>query len=110
MAGHLLAEAASRPAPAQPVVRSLADRLADAFRAETPRLLGELADAIVQRDLARAARIAHNIKGSAFYILSEQMAEDAGGLEEACDVGDDARIERHWAALQESIDDWMTAH
>ena len=84
VAGHLLAEAASRPAPAQPVVRSLADRLADAFRAETPRLLGELADAIVQRDLARAARIAHNIKGSAFYILSEQMAEDArrprGGL------------------------------
>ena len=95
---------------AAPAVRSLSERLADAFRSETPRLLGELADAIAQRDFPRAARIAHNIKGSAYYIHSEQMAEDAGGLEQACDAVDDAGVERHWAALQESIDDWMTAH
>ena len=99
--------ASAAPAPA---VRSLSDRLADAFRSETPRLLADLADAITQRDFARAARIAHNIKGSAFYIHSDQMAEDAGGLEHACDAEDDAGVERHWAALQESIDDWMTAH
>ena len=48
------------------------------------------------RDFPRAARIAHNIKGSAFYIHSEQMAEDAGGLELACDVEDDAGVEHHW--------------
>jgi len=106
----LLADAAHRPPPAAPAVRSLSERLADAFRSETPRLLVELADAIAQRDLARAARISHNIKGSAYYIHSEQMAEDAGGLEEACDAADDAGVQRHWAALQESIDDWMTAH
>jgi PAS domain S-box-containing protein len=108
-----LAEAAAHePAPAAPpaAVRSLSDRLADAFRSETPRLLAELADAITQRDFPRAARIAHNIKGSAFYIHSDPMAADAGGLEQACDAADDAGVERHWAALQESIDDWMTAH
>ena len=110
-----LADAAARqPAPAPvaapPAVRSLSDRLADAFRSETPRLLAELADAIARRDFPRAARIAHNIKGSAFYIHSEQMADDAGGLEQACDAVDDVGVERHWAALQESIDDWMTAH
>jgi CheY-like chemotaxis protein/HPt (histidine-containing phosphotransfer) domain-containing protein len=105
-----LADAAHRPPPAAPGVRSLSERLADAFRSETPRLLGELADAIAQRDLARAARIAHNIKGSAYYIHSDPMAEDAGGLEEACDAGDLAAVERQWTALQESIDDWMTAH
>ncbi len=102
-----LADAAARPPPA---VRSLSERLADAFRSETPRLVAELAEAIAQRDLARAARIAHNIKGSAFYIHSDAMADDAGGLENACDAGDAAAVERHWAALQESIDDWMTAH
>jgi len=105
-----LADAAAKPPPAAAAVRSLSERLADAFRAETPRLLADLADAITRRDFGRAARIAHNIKGSAFYIHSDQMADDAGGLEHACDAGDDAAVERHWAALQESIDDWMTAH
>ncbi len=108
-----LADAAAKPPPAPPAapaVRSLSERLADAFRSETPRLLADLGEAIAQRDFPRAARIAHNIKGSAYYIHSEQMAEDAGGLEEACDGADDAGVERHWAALQESIDDWMTAH
>ena len=107
-----LADAAHKPPPpvASPAVRSLSDRLAEAFRSETPRLLADLADAIARRDLARAARIAHNIKGSAYYIHSDPMADDAGGLEEACDAADDAGVERHWAALQESIDDWMTAH
>jgi len=106
----VLADAAAKPPPAAPAVRSLSERLADAFRAETPRLLAELADAITRRDFGRAARIAHNIKGSAFYIHSDAMADDAGGLEHACDIGDEAAVERHWAALQESIDDWMTAH
>ena len=105
-----LADARAHAAPPPPAVRSLSERLADAFRSETPRLLAELSDAIAGRDFARAARIAHNIKGSAFYIHSDPMAEDAGGLESACDAADDAAIERHWAALQESIDDWMTAH
>ncbi len=104
--------AAGTPATAAPMpsVRALSERLADAFRNETPRLLAELADAVGQRDLARAARIAHNIKGSAYYIDSAQMAEDAGGLEESCDGGDDAGVARHWAALKASIDGWMTAH
>jgi CheY-like chemotaxis protein/HPt (histidine-containing phosphotransfer) domain-containing protein len=103
-------QAAVAHANGAPPVRSLSERLADAFRSETPRLLADLADSIARRDLARAARIAHNIKGSAFYIHSEQMADDAGGLENACDAADDAGVQRHWAALQESIDDWMTAH
>ena len=109
----VLADAAAKAplaAAPPPAVRSLSERLADAFRSETPRLLADLADAIAQRDHARAARIAHNIKGSAFYIHSEQMAEDAGSLEEACDRADDDAIATHWSALQESIDDWMTAH
>ncbi|MFL6700267.1 MAG: Hpt domain-containing protein, partial [Vitreoscilla sp.] len=93
-----------------PAVRSLSERLAEAFRNETPRLLADLADSIAQRDLARAARIAHNIKGSAFYIHSEQLADDAGGLENACDAADDQGVQRHWAALRESIADWMAAH
>jgi hypothetical protein len=38
------------------------------------------------------------------------MAEDAGGLEHACDALDDVGVEHYWVALQESIDDWMTAH
>jgi len=105
-----LADAAAKPPPAAPAVRSLSERLAEAFRTETPRLLAELADAITRRDFGRAARIAHNIKGSAFYIHSDPMADDAGGLEHACDIGDGAAVERHWIALQESIDDWMTAH
>jgi CheY-like chemotaxis protein/HPt (histidine-containing phosphotransfer) domain-containing protein len=107
-----LADAAAKPPPPPqaPAVRSLSERLADAFRTETPRLLAELGEAIARRDHPRAARIAHNIKGSAFYIHSDPMADDAGGLESACDAGDEAAIERHWAALQESIDDWMTAH
>ena len=109
---HAALAAAKAPpaAVAPPAVRSLSERLADAFRSETPRLLADLADAIAQRDHPRAARIAHNIKGSAYYIHSDPMAEDAGGLEAACDAADADGIERHWAALQESIDDWMTAH
>ena len=108
----LLTDAAAKApaAAAPPAVRSLSDRLSDAFRSETPRLLAELADAIAQRDLARAARIAHNIKGSAYYIHSDPMAEDANGLEDACDAADDAGVARHWAALQESIDDWTSTH
>jgi len=106
--------AGAAPAPVthadgETATRSLSERLADAFRSETPRLLVDLADAIAQRDLPRAARIAHNIKGSAFYIQSEKMADDAGELENACDAGDDAGVQRHWVALQESVDDWMTA-
>ena len=38
------------------------------------------------------------------------LAADAGALEHACDAEDDDGVERHWIALQESIDDWMTAH
>jgi HPt (histidine-containing phosphotransfer) domain-containing protein len=106
-----LAQAAARtppgPVAAPPAVRSLSERLADAFRSETPRLLAELALAITQRDYATAARIAHNIKGSAFYIHAEQMADDAGGLEDACDAGDDVGVERHWAGLQACIREWM---
>jgi PAS domain S-box-containing protein len=111
-----LAHAAATPTPGgvavgvAPTVRSLSERLADAFRSETPRLLAELGEAIAQRDFPRAARIAHNIKGSAYYIHSESMAEDAGGLEAACDAIDDAGVERHWTALQESIGHWMAAH
>ncbi len=110
-------ETATRPAaratPAVPAaapaagVRSLAERLADAFRAETPRLLDDLAGAIAGRDFARAARIAHNIKGSAFYIRSEAMADDAGGLEDACDARDEAAVQARWGALQGSIRGWM---
>jgi CheY-like chemotaxis protein/HPt (histidine-containing phosphotransfer) domain-containing protein len=103
--------APSQPAPPPAAaVRSLSERLSDAFHSETPRLLADLGDSIAQRDFARAARIAHNIKGSAFYIRSERMAEDAGGLENACDAADDAGVQRHWAALRASIADWMTAH
>ena len=91
-------------------MRSLAERLADAFRSETPRLLADLAEAIERRDHPRAARIAHNIKGSAFYIGCEPMADDAGALEDACDDADDAAIATHWAALQVSIADWMAVH
>jgi len=110
-------DAAGPPAPAaEPAaaprtnVRSLADRLAEAFRAETPRLLSELAEAIAQADFARAARIAHNIKGSAFYIGCEPMADDAGGLEDACDAADAEAIAARWSALQASIAEWMNAH
>jgi PAS domain S-box-containing protein len=107
----LASAAASAPAaPAAPAVRSLPERLADAFHSETPRLLADLSDAIAQRDFARAARIAHNIKGSAFYIQSERMAEDAGGLENACDAADEAGIQHHLAALRISIADWQAAH
>ncbi len=94
------------PTPAASV-RSLADRLADAFRTETPRLLDELAEAIMLRDYPRAARIAHNIKGSAFYIHCDPMADDADGLETACDAADEAAAEAHWASLQRSIAGWM---
>ena len=93
-----------------PAVRSLAARLAEAFHAETPRLLGELADAITGRDFQRAARIAHNIKGSAFYIGCEPMADDAGALEDACDASDEAAVETHWTDLQRSIHAWMSAN
>jgi CheY-like chemotaxis protein/HPt (histidine-containing phosphotransfer) domain-containing protein len=103
------AGAAARPAP-PPAVRSLAERLADAFRAETPRLLGDLADAIIVRDFGRAARIAHNIRGSAYYIQAEAMADDAGALENACDRGNDAAVETHWSALQRRIDEWLQTH
>jgi HPt (histidine-containing phosphotransfer) domain-containing protein len=103
------AEAAARaPAvAAPPAVRSLSDRLADAIRSETPRLLAELANAVAQRDYAGAGRIAHNIKGSAFYIHSERMADDAGGLEDACDAQDESGVERHWVDLQARIREWM---
>ena len=103
------ASPSTRP-PAAPAVRSLAERLAEAFRGETPRLLGELADAITGRDFQRAARIAHNIKGSAFYIQSEAMADDAGALEDACDASDEAAVETHWTDLQRSIHAWMSAN
>ena len=110
-------DAPAAPAPAttpavllRSNVRSLSDRLAEAFRAETPRLLSELAEAIAQADFARAARIAHNIKGSAFYIGCEPMADDAGALEDACDAADAEAIGTHWTALQRSIAVWMGAN
>jgi PAS domain S-box-containing protein len=101
---------ADRPvaAPAAAPIRSLAERLREAFRAETPRLLAELADALAVDDFARAARIAHNIKGSAFYIQCEPMAESAGALDQACDDGDAPSVETHWATLQQSIETWIS--
>ncbi|HEX7638755.1 MAG TPA: Hpt domain-containing protein, partial [Burkholderiaceae bacterium] len=90
--------------------RSLAERLTEAFLTETPRLLGELAEAITARDYARGARIAHNIKGSAFYIQATTMADAAGGLEDACDAVDENAVEIHWAALQDCIREWMDDH
>jgi PAS domain S-box-containing protein len=103
-----LQEVAVRPPSA--AMRSLAVRLAEAFRAETPRMLAELQEAITQGDYVHAARTAHNIKGSAFYIRSEAMADHAGGLENACDERDQEGVALYWTALQDSIHEWMAAH
>jgi len=107
IAGVVVAE---RPvaAPVAAPIRSLAERLAEAFRAETPRLLTELAEALSVHDFARAARIAHNIKGSAYYIQCEEMAENAGALEQACDDGDAPAVQTHWDNLQHSIESWIS--
>jgi len=96
------------PAPAAAPIRSLSERLREAFRAETPRLLADLADALAVRDFARGARIAHNIKGSAYYIQCEPMADHAGALEQACDDGDAPAVETHWVNLQHSIETWIS--
>jgi len=95
-------------APAAAPIRSLAERLREAFRTETPRLLAELAQALAARDFARAARIAHNIKGSAYYIQCEPMADHAAALEQACDDGDARAVESHWDNLQHCIESWIS--
>ena len=89
-------------------IRSLAERLREAFRAETPRLLADLSTALSAGDFAHAARIAHNIKGSAFYIQCEPMADHAAALENACDERDVEVVETHWVNLQGSIEAWIT--
>jgi PAS domain S-box-containing protein len=101
---------AERPvaAPAAAPIRSLAERLREAFRTETPRLLAELAQALSVRDFARAARIAHNIKGSAYYIQCEPMADHAAALEQACDDGNTRAVETHWINLQHCIESWIS--
>jgi PAS domain S-box-containing protein len=98
---------AASPVSRVPPIRSLAERLREAFRAETPRLVTDLEAALEQGDLPRAARIAHNIKGSAFYIQCEPMADHAAALEDACDRGDEAAAQAHWSDLQESIASWI---
>jgi PAS domain S-box-containing protein len=99
--------AATVPTRAPPI-RSLAERLREAFRAETPKLVADLEAALAERDFARAARVAHNIKGSAYYIQCEPMAEHAAALEDACDQGEAAAAQRHWERLQESIASWIS--
>jgi PAS domain S-box-containing protein len=106
--GSAGAAATPAAAPAGPPIRSLAERLREAFRAETPRLLTDLSAALAERDFAHAARIAHNIKGSAFYIQCEPMADYAAALENACDEGDAEVVETHWVNLQGSIEEWIT--
>ncbi|MET0383786.1 MAG: Hpt domain-containing protein, partial [Burkholderiaceae bacterium] len=66
--------------------------------------------AVARRDFPRAARVAHNIRGSAFYIQCDPMADDAGELEKACDAKDACAVEARWAALRGSIHDWMAAN
>jgi len=102
------ADGAPVAAPQAPPIRSLAERLREAFRAETPRMLADLSTALSKGDFAHAARIAHNIKGSAFYIQCEPMADHAAALENACDERDVEVVETHWVNLQGSIEAWIT--
>jgi CheY-like chemotaxis protein/HPt (histidine-containing phosphotransfer) domain-containing protein len=113
--GHGAVVAERPPAPATataaatvPPIRSLAERLREAFRAETPRMLVDLGQALAVRDFAHAARIAHNIKGSAYYIQCEPMADHAAALERACDDGDAVSADTHWINLQDCIEAWTT--
>jgi len=94
--------------PPAAALTPLAERLREVFRTETPRLLAELAQALGVHDLGTAARIAHNIKGSAFYVECEPIAETAGALEHACDERSFERIDPAWVELQACYTRWTT--
>jgi PAS domain S-box-containing protein len=94
-------------APAQtPGEMPLAVRLRAIFATETPRLMGELRAALDAQAWPQAARIAHNIKGSAFYVECHAIADRAGALEHACDDLALDRVEPEWQALQADVQAW----
>ncbi len=107
-------EAAPRHAPPAPAANAaelpLAVRLRAIFATETPRLMAELRAALDAAEWPQAARIAHNIKGSAFYVECHPIAEGAGALETACDTLALDRIEPEWRALRQGVDEWMAEH
>jgi HPt (histidine-containing phosphotransfer) domain-containing protein len=103
------ATAATSPAPsaASPAAEvPLAVRLRAIFATETPRLMGELRAALDGQAWSQAARISHNIKGSAFYVECHAIADRAGALETACDDLALDRIEPEWQALQAGVEAW----
>ena len=86
---------------------SLQQRLHDTFRAEAPKMLKALGQAIACEDWDDAGRLAHNLKGSARYVRSEAIASLAERLEHGCDrppPGDAAALHEQ---LQREVDGWL---
>jgi PAS domain S-box-containing protein len=104
----------ARPPVAAPATNAseapLAVRLRAIFATETPRLMGELRAALDAQKWSDAARIAHNIKGSAFYVECHPIAEGAGALETACDTLALDRVETEWQGLQAGVAAWTREH
>ncbi len=103
-----IAPAAPMPAAEPPPVpASLQQRLHDTFRAEAPKMLKALGQAIACEDWDDAGRLAHNLKGSARYVRSEAIASLAERLEQGCDrppPGDAAALHEQ---LQREVDTWL---
>jgi CheY-like chemotaxis protein len=98
----------SEAAPATTPIRSLAERLREAFRAETPRLLTDLSAALAERDFAHAAR--HRAQHQGQRVLHPVRADGrlCGGARERVRRGDAEVVETHWVNLQGSIEEWIT--
>jgi CheY-like chemotaxis protein/HPt (histidine-containing phosphotransfer) domain-containing protein len=84
--------------------RTMLDRLLELFEQGTPRLLGDLKEAVARNDLAAAGFAAHSLKGSALGLGARAVAEPAGRLEAAAKAGSLVDTEQTLEDLERACD------
>ncbi|MFO0631589.1 MAG: ATP-binding protein [Nannocystaceae bacterium] len=76
-------------------------RVLDAFTAEVPRALGQLAVAVGAGELREVATVAHRLRSSCGYVGARSMVVACERLEHAGKTGDDSRLRELLAGLQQ---------
>jgi PAS domain S-box-containing protein len=83
--------------------RELLQELVQLFRAECPRLMAEVGDAVRRRDPAKLKRAAHTLKGAVGNFGAADAVAAAWSLESQAAHGDLGRAEESWTALERAM-------
>jgi len=94
------------PPPAMRDHNALKQRLRRAFLQDGRKTLDTLRDALQAEDWPTAARMAHGLKGAAFYVECPPLADAAGALEDDCDDPPPHQPMQQWQQLEALFEQW----